>query len=49
MVRYSRSSPNMLRFLLEDLARTVVRIDDVVAALELDVLELGDRVEVLQN
>src|SRR5512133_1938758 len=36
MVRYSRSSPNILR------------IDDVVAALELDVLELWD-VEVLHE
>jgi hypothetical protein len=35
--------PNFLR---EDLARSVMRIDDVVAAFELDVLELGD-VEVL--
>ena len=42
IVRYSRSSPKIsLLLLLEDLARPVMRIDDVVADLELDVLELA--------
>jgi len=35
-------------FLLEDLARAVMGVDDVVAALELDVLEDGD-LEVLDE
>ena len=42
MVRYSRSSPNILRrSFLRTLPGPVMRIDDVVAELELDVLELA--------
>jgi hypothetical protein len=37
---------HLLEFLLEDLARSVVRIDDVVADLELDVDDLDLDVEI---
>jgi hypothetical protein len=39
---------HLLDFLLEDLPRPVVRVDDVVADLEVDVDDLGD-VEVFQD
>jgi len=38
---------DLLELFLEDLARTVVRVDDMVVDLELD--DLGDRLEVLQQ
>ena len=39
---------HLLLLLLEDLARAVVRVDDVVADLELDVLDLAVDLEVLE-
>jgi hypothetical protein len=39
---------DLLLLLLQDLTRAVMRVDDVVPDLELDVLELGYQVEVLE-
>jgi len=44
-----RLTEDLLVLLLDDLAGPVMRVDDVVAELELDVLDLADDFKVLQK